>query len=153
MISSQEFKKIKTYLQEFFSLAEIEGSSEVDFQAPETIKINLQTTEAPLLIGEKGETLFGLQSLLKKILTKRLNQRLFVELDINNYREKKVKYLQELAETIADEVSLTQRAKAIEPMTAWERRIIHLVLADRPEVETESQGQGEQRYILVRLRK
>jgi len=153
MISSQEFKKIKIYLQEFFSLAEIEGSSEIDFQIPETIKINLQTAEAPLLIGEKGETLFGLQSLLKKILTKRLNQRLFVELDINNYREKKVKYLQELAETIADEVSLTQRAKAIEPMTAWERRIVHLTLADRPEVETESQGQGEQRYVLIRPRK
>ncbi len=153
MISSQEFKKIKIYLQEFFSLAEIEGSSEIDFQVPETIKINLQTTEAPLLIGEKGETLFGLQSLLKKILTKRLNQRLFVELDINNYREKKVKYLQELAETIADEVSLTQRAKAIEPMTAWERRIIHLTLADRPEVETESQGRGEERYVLIRPQK
>lgn len=150
MISPREFKTMKTYLQEFFNLAEIEGSLRVDFQAPETIKIDFQTTEAPLLIGEKGETLFSLQSLLKKILTKRLNRRLFIELDINNYRQKKVKYLQELAETTADEVTLTQRARAVEPMSAWERRIIHLTLTDRPDVETESQGQDEQRYVLIR---
>jgi spoIIIJ-associated protein len=149
MITPGEFTKVRAYLQEFFKLAEINGSLKIEFQEPETVKIDLQTEEAPLLIGEKGETLFGLQSLLKRILTKQLNNGIFVELDVNNYRQKKAKYLQELAMTIADEVSLTQRAKAVEPMSAWERRIIHLTLSDRSDVKTESQGQGEERHVLI----
>ena len=144
-----DLEKIKKSLQEFFDLAEIKGSLTVNFQEPATIKISLQTEEAPILIGEKGETLLGLQALLKKILTKRWNQKFFIELDINDYREKKRKYLQELAEMAADEAILNQSLKSLPPMSAWERRIIHLALAERSDVKTESQGAGEQRHVII----
>lgn len=149
MISSKELEKIKSYIKEFFNFAEIEGQLKIDFQEPSTIRVFLQTEEAPILIGEGGETLLSLQSLLKKILSKQLNQGVFVELDINDYRVKKVKYLQELATTTADEVALTQQAKALEPMGAWERRLIHISLAERPTVSTESQGLGTERHVVI----
>ena len=149
MISPKELEKIKTYIREFFNFAEIEGLLKIDFQEPSTIKVTLQTEEAPILIGEGGETLLSLQSLLKKILSKQSNQGIFIELDINDYRAKKIKYLQELATTTADEVALTQHSKALEPMGAWERRIIHMTLAERSAVQTESQGQETQRHIVV----
>jgi len=83
------------------------------------------------------------------MLSKQFNQKIFVELDINDYRAKKTKYLEELAITIADEVSLTLEPKSLEPMDAWERRIIHITLSQRQDVTTESQGRDWQRHIVV----
>jgi len=142
-------EKIKKNIREFFDLAEIGGSLVVNFQEPGSIKISLQTEEAPILIGEKGETLLGIQTLLRKILTKQWNQRFFIELDINDYRGKKIKYLRELAETMADEAILNQVSKKLPPMNAWERRIIHLTLAERSDVKTESQGERDQRHVVI----
>ena len=151
MISSELFNKIKKFIHQFFELAEIQGSFKVEEQDADGIRVTIQTDEAPILIGEKGETLLGLQSLLKKMLSKQFNQRIFVELDINDYRAKKTKYLEELAVTIADEVSLTLESKSLEPMDAWERRIIHMVLSERQDVTTESQGRDWQRHIIISL--
>ncbi len=149
MISTELLRQTKEFLSQFFGIAELKGSLKVEQLSPDSVGIFIETEEAPILIGEKGETLLGMQSLLRKMLSKQLNQRIFVELDINDYRKKKVKYLQELATAIADEVVLTQIQKALDPMDAWERRIIHVTLSQRSDVETESQGQGQERRVVI----
>ena len=71
-------------------------------------------------------------------------------MDVNDYKKKKVEYLIELAHSVADEVSLTKKEKVLDSMQAYERRIIHLELADRSDVVTESIGQEPERRIVVR---
>lgn len=149
MISPELFDQLKKFLFHFFDLAELQGSLQVEQLSPDSLRVSIETEEAPILIGERGETLLGLQSLLRKILSKQLNQKIFIELDINDYRKKKIKYLQELATAAADEVALTQTQKPLEPMEAWERRIVHVTLSQRADVRTESQGQGPARRVVI----
>ncbi len=115
----------------------------------DTVKISFWADEAPFFIGERGETLVETQNLLKKILAKQLGRHLFVDLDINNYKEKKAKYLEDLARLAADQAALTKKPQALKPMWAWERRIIHTVLAERQNAYSQSAGKGSQRHVVI----
>ena len=74
----------------------------------------------------------------------------YIDLDINNYKKKKMEYLKELAKSVADEVAITKKEKELPPMSAYERRIIHLELAARGDVTTESIGQEPERKVVIR---
>ena len=74
----------------------------------------------------------------------------YIDLDIQNYKKKKAEYLKELARSLADEVSLTKKEKNLDPMPAYERRIIHLELAERKDISTESIGEEPERKIVIR---
>lgn len=144
--------KIKTAAQEFFRRMDL--GIEVDIKPPQdlTIPIDLKVDEPQILIGEGGQTLAEVQRLLKIILRKKVSQEPFyINIDINEYKKKKAEYLKEMARTTADEVVLIKKEKYLPPMPAFERRVIHLELADRADVVTESLGQGSQRYIAIKL--
>ncbi|PIR71473.1 MAG: hypothetical protein COU43_02475 [Candidatus Nealsonbacteria bacterium CG10_big_fil_rev_8_21_14_0_10_37_25] len=79
-----------------------------------------------------------------------LTEPFFIDLDINGYKKKKLDYLKELARSLADEVALTKKEKNLPPMAAYERRIIHLELAGRSDVTTESIGEEPERRVVVR---
>jgi spoIIIJ-associated protein len=87
---------------------------------------------------------------LKEILRKKIEEQFFIDLDINDYKKKKTEYLKEVARTTADDVSLTKKEKQLAPMPAYERRIIHLELADRSDVITESIGEEPERSVIVK---
>ncbi|MCD6402414.1 hypothetical protein J7L36_00985, partial [bacterium] len=74
----------------------------------------------------------------------------YINLDINKYKKKKTEYLKELANSVADQVALTKKEKVLPPMQAFERRIIHLELADRSDVTTESIGKEPERRVVVK---
>jgi spoIIIJ-associated protein len=112
-----------------------------------TIFLDLEIKEGENL---SGEILFEIQHLLKSILKKRTKEDFYLDLDINGYKKKKIKYLEKLARQIADEVTLTKKEKILDPLPAYERRIIHLVLADRPDVTTESIGKEPNRRIVIK---
>jgi len=117
-----------------------------------TVPIDIKVEDANVLIGPNGETLFELQHLLKVILKRKLDQDVYVDLDINSYKKKKTEYLKELARASANDVSLSRRTKMLAPMVAYERRIIHLELAGREDVVTESVGQGSSRKVVIKPR-
>jgi len=71
-------------------------------------------------------------------------------LDINDYKKKKNEYLRELARSVADEVSLSKKEKILGPMPPYERRVIHMELAGRSDVVSESIGEGPERRVGVR---
>ena len=125
---------------------------EIEFlpQREETIPIDLETAEPQILIGEGGQTLVEIQHLLKAILRRKIGTLFYIDLDINNYKKKKIEYLKELARSTADEVSLTKKEKDLFPMPSYERRIIHLELADRSDVTTESVGEGFERKVVIK---
>jgi len=91
------------------------------------------------------------QRLLKVILKKQIipEEPFYVDLDINDYKKKKIEYLKEVARTTADEVTLTKKEKHLPPMSAFERRIIHLELASREDIITESIGLEPERKVVI----
>ena len=159
MISQEQLEEIKKTVKEFFEKASLEVEIEFLPQRDLTLPINLKTEEPQILIGQGGQTLFEIQHLLKAILKrtlrqsqgKRLNEEPFyIDLDINDYKKKKLDYLKEMARSLADEVALTKKEKILPPMPAYERRIIHLELAGRQDVATESIGKEPERQLVIR---
>ena len=150
MISQENLKTIKEITKDFFKKTTFEV--EVEFPPPQelTLPINLRTDDPQILIGEGGQTLVEIQHLLKTILKRKISEPFFVDLDINGYKKKKIEHLKELAKSIADEVALTKKEKSLASMPAYERRIIHLELAGRQDVTTESIGQEPERRVIIR---
>lgn len=164
MLNQEEIKKIKESTKEFFEkITSIVYSIEANLPyadknifkgegqtAIDTIELNIRIEEPQILIGEKGQTLFEIQRLLKIILNKKLQKIFYLNLDINNYKKKKIEYLKDLANNLADEVCLIKEERVLFPMPACERRIIHTELIGRTDILTESQGDGENRRVVIK---
>lgn len=116
------------------------------------IEIIIDEKKADFLIGYRGETLNAMQTLLTTIAVKENSERIRVELDVLGYRDKRKKALEELAEKIAKSVIRTRKSITLEPMTPYERKIIHSKLQDNNKVKTSSIGEGIHRKIVVSLK-
>ncbi len=151
-MNRQNLEEIKKITKDFFKKTTFEV--EIEFLPPQelTLPVNLKTDEPQILIGEGGQTLIEIQHLLKTILKKKIQEPFFIDLDINGYKKKKIEFLKELAKSVADEVVLAKKEKSLTPMPAYERRIIHLELAGRQDVITESIGQEPERRVMIKLR-
>ena len=150
MLNQDDLKKIKETTEEFFRKTTFEVK--IEFLPPRdlTIPINLELEDPQILIGEGGQTLAEIQHLLKAILRRKIQEPFFIDLDISGYKKKKFEYLKELARSAADEVTITKKEKVLSPMPAYERRIIHLELAGRSDITTESIGQEPERRVVIR---
>ena len=133
-------EKIKKEIGEFFRKMTFEVEIQSASQKEEILTINLKTEEPQILIGERGETLFAIQHLLKLILKRKLKieEIFYVDLDIDDYKKKKIAYLKEIARSGAEEVIFSKKEKILPAMSAYERRIIHMELAEMPNISTES---------------
>jgi len=150
MLNQNSLKKIEEIVQDFFKKMTFEVEITILPPKDQTLPINIKTSEPQILIGERGQTLTEIQQLLKAILKKKIKEPFFIDLDISDYKKKKVEYLKEMAKSVADEVALTKKEKWLPPMPAYERRIIHLELAERTNITTESVGQEPERRVVVR---
>lgn len=150
MLDQNDLQIIKGIIEEFFKKIDFEIFVENLSLKENTLSLNLKVKEPKLLIGEKGEALSDLQHLLKAIFKKRLKKDFYLDLDINSYKKRKTEYLKSLAKSLADEVSLTKKEKILPAMPAYERRIIHLELASRKDVTTESIGKEPERKVVIR---
>lgn len=152
MVSIENLETIKKIAEEFFQKTTFDVEIEVLPEKEGIISINIKAEEPQILIGEGGQTLAEIQRLLKAILKRKLvslSEPFYVNLDINNYKQKKYEYLKELALSAADEVALAQKEKELASMPAYERRIIHLELASRKDVVTGSIGQEPERRVVI----
>ena len=105
------------------------------------------------LIGYRGETLNALQTLLASIANKEIDEKIRVILDISGYKDKRKKVLEELADKISKTVIKTGKKVTLEPMPAYERKIIHSRLQNNKKVTTESVGDEPHRKIVVELKR
>lgn len=143
---------IKEFLDRFFEKT-VGEKLEIAFKLEgNVISIDIEDKKADFLIGYRGETLNALQTILTAIATKECDEKVRVELDILNYREKRRKALEELAEKIAKSVIRTRKSITLEPMTPYERKIIHMKLQDNEKVKTVSIGEGTHRKVVVSLK-
>ena len=113
------------------------------------INVKINGDNASKLIGYRGDVLNSLQTILNSIASKHLESKVRVILNIGNYKEKREKALEELADKVSKTVLKTGKSITLEPMVAYERKIIHSVLQDNPNVETRSIGQEPKRRIVI----
>ncbi len=102
-----------------------------------------------LLIGRRGETLRSLQFLLNLLVSRRVQKWPQIVVDVGNYRQRRQESLEGLARRMAERVRQTGRPIMLEPMAAYERRIVHLALREDKTIYTESSGEGENRKIVI----
>ena len=105
--------------------------------------------DSGLLIGRRGETLRALQFLVSFIASRRLGDRVNLFVDVSGYQERRYETLRSLAERNARRVASSGREIILEPMPPNERRIVHMALADDPEVNTVSDGVGDGRRVVI----
>jgi spoIIIJ-associated protein len=113
------------------------------------LALNIKGDDLGILIGRRGQTLVALEYITKLIVVRRLKTWLPLTIDVGGYKKHRRDSLQKLALYLAEQVKSRHRAMSMEPMPADERRIIHLTLADHPEVTTESTGEGENRKVVI----
>ena len=117
-----------------------------------TYLVEINGKDAGYLIGYRGDVLNSLQNILNNIVCKNSKERLKVILNIGNYRNKRAKDLEILAEKIANSVIKTGKSITLEPMTAYERKIIHTKLQNNEKVKTYSIGEEPHRKVVVDLK-
>jgi spoIIIJ-associated protein len=117
------------------------------------ITLDVSGDDLGILIGRRGQTLSALQYVVRLILAHQTQARVPVVIDVEGYKQRRYEALQALAHRMAEQVKARGRPFTLEPMLAYERRIIHLALADDPDVTTESVGEGEARKVVIMPRK
>ena len=117
------------------------------------ILVDINGNDTGYLIGYRGNVLNSLQVIINNIANKGINERVRVLLNIGGYKQKREKDLKELAEKIAGTVIKKGKSITLEPMTSYERKIIHAELQNNSKVETHSIGEEPNRKIVVSLKK
>ncbi len=119
----------------------------------EPMGFDINGDDLGVLIGRRGQTLASFQFIIRLIVAHRLKSWLPLTIDIEGYKKRRIESLKALSLRMADQVRRTRRNLTMEPMPADERRIVHITLADDPDVSTESSGEGEERKVTLVLRK
>lgn len=112
--------------------------------------VDIRVLGARDLVGEKGETLAMLQHIVRRIAAKHISPPPLIDIDVNNYKRMREDVLTDFAKDIGARVRLEKRAVELDPMPAFDRRVIHLALANFSDLTTESIGEGDARYVVVR---
>jgi len=113
------------------------------------IGLDIEGEDLGILIGRRGQTLASLQYIVRLIVGQQTQVRLPIVIDVEGYKLRRCEGLRALAGRLAEQVELERSPFTMEPMPAFERRVIHLALADHPDVTTESTGLGEARKVVI----
>ncbi len=116
----------------------------------EDIVFNIGTKESDLLIGQHGVNLRSLQFVLRSMARRKVEERLRFSIDINDYNRQKANSIAELARSMARRAIADGRSVILRPMSAYERRLVHMELAAEEGVKTESVGEGEERKVVIK---
>lgn len=114
-----------------------------------SIVLNIHGDDLGILIGRRGYTLSCLQYMVRLIIGHQTKTWAPIVIDVEGYKQRRYRALQVFARDMAEQVKTRGAPFALEPMPAYERRIVHLALADHPDVFTESIGQGEARRVVI----
>lgn len=122
---------------------------EADDNGERYLLLDIHGHDVSPLIGRRGETLASIQYLVRLMINQRIKRWKNIVVDVEQYKERRVNQLTQLAKRMADQVAQSGRAVSLEPMPANERRIVHLALRDNPSVYTQSSGEGERRKVHI----
>ncbi|MGQ9455476.1 MAG: RNA-binding cell elongation regulator Jag/EloR [Armatimonadota bacterium] len=135
--------------QEIIEPMNVKARAVLRSATPEEIVVDLAGPEVGILIGRRGQTLEALQYLVGVIVNRRVRCRRRIILDAENYRARHREMLERKAREYAKAVKEQGKEAVLEPQCARDRRIIHMALADDPDVYTYSEGEGENRHVVI----
>ena len=136
------------YLLSVTDALEIESSVNTKLD-DQVIRITIDSTHNPILIGRNGKTLQALNELVKLAVSNHFHKRFRILLDINGYKDSKYSRLVRMARKFGHDVQRTKTTYTFDPMPADERRAIHNALNNMPNIRTESIGEGAQRQVQI----
>ena len=146
-------KLVEEETKKLLDLMRVEVGLEVnEDKENDGITVQLTTEEPGILIGFHGETLAAFQLILGLIVNKKLEEWTRVLVNVNDYRQKREESLRMVALNAAQKVKFSNEAVVLTNLSPAERRIIHLTLADHPDVESLSEGQGQERRLVIKPR-
>lgn len=148
-MAKKEEKIIKDTADKLFDLLGVRAEVGVTM-ADEAVALELTTEDTGMLIGYHGETLEALQLILSLCVSKQLGSYQRVSLEIGEYKKNRTDYLKQLAEQTKERVLSQQQPVTLPHLKAWERREVHLLLQDDPDVISESRGEGRDRVLEIR---
>jgi spoIIIJ-associated protein len=155
VLTEEEREKAEKNIERFLEQLKTNLQENISYQiekSEEAIKVSLNGERLGFLIGYRGETLYAMQNIISSIAGKGIQNRIRVILDIEGYKEKREKTLEDLAEKVAKTVIKTKKSVKLEPMQAYERKIIHSKLQQNPQVETISIGEEPYRRVVISLK-
>jgi len=138
---------VEEYLQGLLDVLGEAGEIQCQRETKRELFINLQGIET--FDGKDPKTLRSLSYLIEIAIRRRLGVGVRIHLDVNGYRERRIRELQELALRLAEEAVREGRSIPLEPMENYERKAIHEALSDHPGVRTYSEGQGSKRHVII----
>ncbi len=147
------YENIIDYIKDYLESLTKDMGLNVTFESKvrdKQITIKMYSDNNKILIGRNGQTLQALTTIVKQVIFNNINCYPYLILDVENYKEKKVKYLERLAKNIAREVASTKNPVELENMNSYERRIVHNILTDNPHVYTESVGEEPERHVVIK---
>jgi spoIIIJ-associated protein len=142
--------EIKKIIEELLEKIGVNGTIE-EIDSGDGMFFQIRTNDSGVLIGENGQNLFALYYITRRILERRYPTEEFrFSLDVNDYQRKKIEEIKERARMGAQRVRYFKKEVILQPMSAYERRIIHMTLAEDPDIITESRGEGENRSVVIK---
>jgi len=138
-----------THLQILLKTGELEAQAVLESQSGDNVTLAISGADATLLVGPQGQTLDALQFLLMLMTNKGQGPRLRLMVDADGYRARRAQKLIGFAEDLAVQVTKSGQEAITDTLNPMERRIIHTALADNPDVQTYSEGDEPNRYVVV----
>lgn len=148
-----EVNEVKQFLKNYFSqlgkLMNINIESEIRIHE-NSFNIMLVSSNNAALIGKEGKTIDSIQTIIRQVILNETNMNLKINVDVSNYKEKKLKKLEYEIKKIAKEVLATKIDASLDPMNSYERRNIHNMIDSWKNLTTESVGEGKERHIIIK---
>ena len=141
---------VRKFLETVLGLLGVEVEVDIDIEEDGLhCDLNCSQEDGGLLIGRHGATLDALQYLTLRVLQAEGFERMRITLDVAGYRTRREKTLRQLAQSVAAKVLDSGRPYHFEPMSAMERRVVHLTILDINGLTTEAEGEGKRRHVVV----
>lgn len=147
--NEQAVEETKSYIKEIAKEMNIDDLIVNERREGKFIYLHLNSEKAAILIGKRGQTLNALENLAQLVANKFSNSFIIIKLDVGNYRERRRESLEQLADRMADKAIRTGSKVEFEPMSSFERKIIHHALSVRVDIETYSVGTDPNRYLVI----
>lgn len=146
---------VKSYLKEYIKTLGTNMGLTINAEIREKedhYEIMLISDNNNILIGKDGKTLNAIQLLLHQSLNNQVGFNIHVTVDVSNYKDKKVKRIEREVKRIMREVEKTKIEAKLDPMNSYERRLVHTIVSENPNLETESFGESPNRYTVIRYK-
>lgn len=155
IVSVLKKEDVKNYIEDFFKNIAYYMNLNIESEIIETdgvFNVVLVSNNNSILIGKEGKTLNCLQTLIRQSIKNNTDLLIKLNLDVSNYKIKKLKNIERLVRGIAQDVEDTQMSVSLDSMNSYERRFVHKLIDEYPNLTTESVGEGKDRHVVIKYK-